>query len=286
MFRNKGEDDINRAMAANALGLIGSKSVQILTECLKDTEVFVRRQAVTALTRMAPNQTAAIPALIKALDDVDEAVRAEAVEGLGPEFFGREARSQLRAALHSPSPFVRVGAATVLVETDASSTSPTQVLVSLLKHRHGEVRLAAAAAFRHAGPEAKQAVPALTHALQDPDSRVRSYAAEGLARIGPDAKPAFSALAKALADEDEFVRGYAAKALGKIGSADKGALEGLIKAIRDESDDVSVMAIRALGDIGPQASGAVDALLNAEKSNDARISREAKSALKKIRRRR
>ena len=67
----------------------------------------------------------------------------------------------------------------------------------------------------------------------DADEKVRWYAAFALSEIGPDAADALPALTAALDDFDDDVRGYAARALGRIGPLAITALPRLT-ALRDD----------------------------------------------------
>jgi radical SAM protein with 4Fe4S-binding SPASM domain len=84
------------------------------------------------------------------------------------------------------------------------------------------------------GPQAKEAVPALTDALKDGDATVRSGAASALGAVGPEAKPAVPALMELLRDKEQYVRVGAARALGSIGPEAKAAVPALIQAYMDE----------------------------------------------------
>ena len=99
------------------------------------------------------------------------------------------------------------------------------------------------------GPDARQAVPALTRALKDHDSHVRGYAAEALGRIGPEAKQSVPTLIQLLGDEDINVRQNATVTLGKIGPE---SVPALIQSLKDENKDIRQLAAEALGKVGPE----------------------------------
>jgi HEAT repeat protein len=145
-----------------------------------------RLDAATALRYLGLNATgenreqlkAAVPALVAALKDPNEILRARAALALG-----------------NIDPVVAI-APMLYALTDTTS-----------------VRVSAVYALARAGPAA---VPALTQALTNDDQRVRSGAAEALRDIGKEAKPTVPALKEALKDPDPGVRLSAAVALGKI----------------------------------------------------------------------
>ena len=96
------------------------------------------------------------------------------------------------------------------------------------------------------------------HALGDEDKYIRAVAAGALGKLGPEASEAIPALTRALADPEAYVRQEVAKALGEIGPE---AVPALILALKDESGGVREAAVKALGAIGPEAEEAVPALI-------------------------
>jgi HEAT repeat protein len=99
-------------------------------------------------------------------------------------------------------------------------------LLQKLKDNNPGTRYWAARELGHRGPQAKDAVPALTEALKDRDTNVRMGGAYALGEIGPDAKAAVPALQRALNDPAQGVRKGAAYALRQIQEPAASAKEG------------------------------------------------------------
>jgi len=146
------------------------------------------------------------------------------------------------------------------------------------------------------GPDAREAVPALTTMLQDNDWRVADVALEALGKIGADAQEslrqamkspnartrsvavqnygkdvpddvAIPLLVRFLDDPDPNVRENAAWKLGQRGAAAAAAVPKLIALLKDRYGSVALKAAQALGNIGPLAKGAVPALRDVLNSN-------------------
>jgi hypothetical protein len=94
--------------------------------------------------------------------------------------------------------------------------SVPSLMKTLKTHKDPKMRYWAAESLGHFGPEAREAVPALSEALKDPDGMVRMGAAYALAEIGPDAREAAPKLQEALQDPDKQVRDAAAYALPRV----------------------------------------------------------------------
>jgi HEAT repeat protein len=85
-----------------------------------------------------------------------------------------------------------------------------------LEDKDPDVRYTAVSVLGSYGPEAREAVPALTKALRDPDKHVRTGVAYALAEIGADARSAIPALVEASKDRDADVRSAANYALKRL----------------------------------------------------------------------
>lgn len=101
---------------------------------------------------------------------------------------------------------------------DQSSTGPAdvQAMIQQLSSSDEHQRVDACIALGSAGPQAAEAVPALTAALKDPSSLVSSLAAYALGQIGPAAAPALPELRNLLSSGDPEVSRSAMSALRLI----------------------------------------------------------------------
>lgn len=236
-----------RALAAKALGLIGEPAkpaAKALAKLVADQDETVRRAAIRALGQIKPGQEMVVPLMQEALAHADPYVVAYATHNLaevGPDIV---------------PPMLKA------MEDDSTIYYAMLVLAEL-------------------GPDAKEAVPALTKALGHPNVEVRHEAAQALRAIGPDAKSAVPELIKAL--DDEFVQMPAALALGSIGPPASAALDALSK-ISDDSDDVlEICALWAISKIenDPDKSKTVTvpALVKFLVSDDQQVRRAAAMAL-------
>lgn len=108
-----------------------------------------------------------------------------------------------------------------LLEASFSTLSAPDVpgLVRILRTGHEGLRARAADALAMIGPDAREAVDALTETLKDPSDRVRSSAAFALGNMGSHSARAVAPLSKALRDESPAVRYSAQLALESIGTS-------------------------------------------------------------------
>ena len=188
--------------AAQALGALGTDSVNKLILALDDRNRDVRLGIIEALSVIGDQQ--AVPALVGLLRDKSSEVRWEAAIALG-EIGGPEVYSPLKSALFDPDRYVRYGAASALSKTGWIPKTDEERAFWLVGLHEWE-------AVKECGPAA---VGALSMVLQDKDSSVRLKAIEILGSIGD--MRAIPALIKSLRDEDPDVRWKAVLASPKCG---------------------------------------------------------------------
>jgi HEAT repeat protein len=198
-----------------ALGLIGGdRVIPPLAAAVKRKEATVRKKAVESLEKVGPKNKTVVPALMAALKEVDGDIRHYAIETLGG--FGAEAKSAMPVlieTLDDRDMDIRIQAVRALVRIDPTAKEVVPALEKLLHDSERDVRLEALDALGRCG---KPAVAPLLESLKDLDSNILVHAAESLGRIGPEAKEALPALSLLLKDDVEEVRNVAAAALKKI----------------------------------------------------------------------
>src|SRR5262249_45408945 len=104
--------------------------------------------------------------------------------------------------------------------------------------------------------------------LKDKSDKVRIQAAWALGHIGPDSKDAVPALTAALKDANAEVCFKALEALGHIGPPSRSAVPALIAVIREKGTALPFDIIDVLGNIGP---GSVPVLIETLKVSDNNI---------------
>lgn len=260
--------ELDTAMvAARALGRIGGTAVPALAKALPEPDREIREHAALALARIGPPAKAAVPALIKVLQDekADDGVRgaaARALAAIGPD--AGEAVPALVAALKQPRQALVEPVFHALAEIGKSAVP---ALVGLLQDKNPYLRQQAARALGEIGREALPAVPALTTALKDQDRALSAQAAEALGRIGPGAAEVVPELAALLETRTGFppYRRAIARAVGEMGAQAKGVVPALLAALRDPDEEVAATAAQALHRFGSAVKVAdwIDALKNA-----------------------
>ena len=243
--------DLRQNGGVAALQGLGATAYPALKRALDDKDEAVRLAVITALRLqiMGP----ACNATVKILDEVlrshpDAAIRTHAAEGLGYVGYVFPARPEavqtLIRALHDSSDDVKGMAAVGLVRLDA--------------WRDQDV------------------VPPLVAALNSSDETVLYSALGALGELGPAAEQAVPALLQALNHKDPMVAESAAEALGKIGQA---ALPALLEALNGPDTAVRAQAAKALEGIGGAGQAAAAQLIGMLKHEAAAVRAAAARAL-------
>ena len=261
----KSDEEMMPYFAVEALGQLGpaaEEAIPALLEMIKHDDFwFVADRAAEALGKIGP---AAVPLLLEALNNSNEAVRAHAAEALGGVGDGGHvAIPKLIAALkHDEDAGVRAAAARALGEMAGGNAEAVSALIEALSDSDRNVRGAAVRALGRVGSKAKAAVAALVALLDKVECNEAIYRTFGA--IGPDAKAAIPVLEAALPADPIG----AAKALGRIGPA---SVPTLIKGLKHDNAYVRSSSALALRYLGPDASDAVPALIEVvETDEDAR----------------
>jgi HEAT repeat protein len=254
---------------ASALTELGEPGVAALAHALESGKPGARKYAVIALQEVGPVAKAAVPALIKALQEGEDAhIRSPAAYSLGR--IGPAAKAAVPAltkALRDTDGHVRINAADALRRIDNSSAG-VPALIEVCKDPSPSNRCTAAMVLADFGPAAKDAVPALLELFKDSDPYIPSYAAFALWQIARHER-AIPAL----------IEHGASEFLGQIGPEAKAAVPALTKAALSKEATSSwgpsasfraARAIEALGNIGAEAKSAIPIIRPFLKTDDVR----------------
>ncbi len=275
--------------AIGEIGPPGTKDAsEALSEALYDESSEVREAAARALsTNMYHYFRIAAPALVDALQDVDEKVCMAAADALGScppinldlltDILEHENYSVRRAAVLELGEIGYYG-----------HTESTSGLINILRSKDPSLRALAAWALGSQGKNAAGAVEPLKDALEDESSNVREKATWALGCIGSMIerfdRSIFFAL---LSDENKNVRQAAAWGLGTIPTkGDYSPLQPLLERLAEEKDSrVREKVIWAVGELTPNSAlvqPALPFLTEALSDQDWTIRRAAATALGKI----
>jgi HEAT repeat protein len=239
---------------------------------LVDKDPATHLAVIYSLGKIGPAAASSMPELkrLAAGDDPLTAVIASwASVCLDPDNIQvrREAIGRVVRALRSEDRKIRQTAARALVDLPKSQDGDPTVrkeFEKLLAESSPETIADSLEAIAETGP---RAVPGLIVALKH--KGVRAAVANVLGQIGPEAKQAVPALTEALADSDAAGRREILFALGRIGAEDASAVAAIIQAMEDEEENVRYSAVYALGKIGAPAAAGTEALKKNLVSEDA-----------------
>jgi HEAT repeat protein len=205
--------------AFEELGECEPEAVPVLIALLDSPEAGTRATAAQVLGRgraSGPWALAALPALLRRLEDPDSNVRYSAmwsVRQMAPQS-APVAVAGLTALLDSPSADTRAMAAASLASISPWSRPALPALLRRLEDPDRDVRYGAGDAVqRLVYDEAPGAVDGIVALLGSPNAGTRSLAATILGDIGPYAWPALPALLRCRDDPDKVVRGLAERAV-------------------------------------------------------------------------
>ena len=268
-----------------------SAALATLSTALGSDRVNTRIAAMSALSDLTGSlddaeEAALADRFVGLLEDDHPAVRGAAATSLVR--FGPTAITALEKALDKPA--LRTLAMELLAAAGSKAKPAVDNLVAALADADPATRGDAAVALAAIGPDAAEAVPALTKLLagDEKEAALRYAAAYALGRIGPAAAPGAETLRGLSKSEDELMASVAVWALLKIEPENKAqvaaAVPVLRKALRGERDLARLEAATALGELGGAAASAVPILeLVSEDDPLAAVRRAAAAALEKIR---
>lgn len=236
-----------------------------------------RSSAVQLLGQVAPGDPAAVPALIRVLNDKDQNLALSAKETLTQA--GHVAVMPLAKALKQPEPTVRYLAASALADMGPDTAEAVPMMLDALTDNVPEIRSALVIALARSGAPVSEFLPALISLFRDSAVTVRLDAINAVAAFQAEAAPATLPLTGQLKDAEQWVRSSAAFALGQIGSKAREAVPALQAALKDSSPHVRISAASALWKITDKSEGLPPIFAAALKESDSRIRNYAAQGL-------
>ncbi len=247
---------VEEARAAFTSG--GAEGVEVLVTLLKhqpgsDWEsAEIRWQVCELLASIGPAAKPAAADLIAACSDGDPHVRNVAAAALPKVDAASEAAVPVLVKMLENDKTVNVLRA--LSEYGSDAAPALEPLVEILKDQDlaTEVRWNAARTLGKLRAAGVSAEAVLVEHLKDKEATVREHSAEALGDIGPGAKNSVSALVAVLADPATRVRRDAVRSLGQIGTVSEEALPEIRKLLKDPEKIVQDAAKTALEILDPQ----------------------------------
>jgi len=268
----------DRSAAAKSLGLLGpqaSAAVPALVQALDDPHPQVQSEATAALGRIGKT---AVPALTELLTDNHPAIRRAAAFSLGE--MGPQAEGAITALIESLTDSNKDVRASTVYSLAMIGFPAMSALSNVIDHGDAKARGDAIIALMRIRQSMRLVLPPLikmAHA-EDPASRSQALGALGALRFADDA--AITTLIEALKDPVSEVRLAAIKSLTLVFWRAEAAVPDLIHCLQDESPGVREWGVKALGEIGPRARAAVPGLRRLE--NDPACQSAVAEALRKI----
>lgn len=212
-----------------------SSDIGTLISGLSNPDAEKRSQSACALGRAGERAVAAIPALIKLLDD---GARIDPQQVCCRHPFDGQQQQPDQESLVEHS----VGEAAVEALIAIGKPSVEPLIVSL---KDGRVRMRKNSAWALAQLRDRRALQPLLAAVKDEAWQVRAYAAAALGELRDAAT--VEPLINALKDESQYVRWFAAASLGQ--QRDRRVIEPLTNALKDAHPRVRAYAAASLGQL-------------------------------------
>jgi HEAT repeat protein len=293
---------------AEPWGVKGAAAIAAFVAALDDDSWSKRWRAVRNLARTKRRDAAIEPALRRALEDAEPAVRLAALGGLALRkrltpadraAFDRDAdwevrvaslemasedhAARLRRAFEDPHPAVRRQAFVLLTGQMEADSVPWERLREGLRDGNPGVRLAALetiAMSRTSRFDRTEFAALMLEALRDPHPHVRREAAEQLSHADPALEGVVPGVVAALRDDAFVVRLAARMSLADFGGRAAPAVPDLLSKLDDAA--LRTAAAGALGRIGPPAEAALPKLAAALEDEDRDYRFEVALALRRI----
>ena len=240
---------------------------------LQDKDKWVRSAAASALGDIGAAAKAAVPALIKGLNDPE--MKLACVIGLnGAAQDSPEVIPIYQKLLLDPDSNIRSWTVLALGAMKVEQETAIKLLVDTLQDENENVRSSAAASLGQIGPAAASAVPQLERLLemeeQHPDNPRSEIACwkilEALEKMGPAARAAVPMLTNHINSANPMLSAYSARALWAIEPHNALSIPCFMEKLTPGGDNSQSSAqywsLIALARIGPEARAALPLVRN------------------------
>jgi len=262
------------------IGPPAKAAVPELIKLLDDKELEVRMQAILALGSIGSAAKSAGPAVGKLLNDSTPAIRYAAAFTLG-QIGATEALPELVKAEEDKDEFLRMVAAWAVAKLNPDDkpavSKAIDLIVAALKQDNVFVRRGAARALVELDAPPALVGPPLVAALDDPDPAVQAHVYGAIASLGDEIVPRVAERLHDPATHDKAVR-----LLGLMGAEAKGAVPHLVTALEKAAPEQRRELLFTLAAIGPDSAAATPALVKALADPDEDLRVSACYALGKI----
>jgi len=268
-----------RGSAAKALAFIGAPAVRHLLPLTKANDERESQLAFQALSTMETEGKAAIPDLVRMLEqgrpDPKEVLVTLAAMGAD----AKSALPAIRKQASAKDPGLRTYALLAIGLIGPSPPEDGPLALPFLNDTHPNVREAAISVVWKLRTETATTVPILIELLSDPHREVAEEAAKALGGLG--SRSAIPALLRVL-DGNQSLSVEALWALDDIGTLSKEAVPLLVKSMKRLHPGAQRRVAEMLGKIGPEAAGAIKCLRDALTDDEASVRMAAAEALGRI----
>ena len=196
---------------------------RMMTEPQFQQQESIKRAIITALLRIGPAASEALPEVISALDAKDSLARIEAIRAVRA-IDGEKAQAAIPQLIQA------------LQANDKSDAFVSQ--------QQPRVRAEAAETLRAMGQAARPAMPELIKLLDDPDEWARANAVQAISNIDPTDPQALAGLIVAMRDPEGRVSRAANIALLKTGPVNIEVIRAFIRAVRENAGRFSISGDR------------------------------------------
>lgn len=267
----------------------GVEDLPVLRKALKHAAPEVRVFASETFLKLKSGADRAVPDLVQAVLDNEQAVVFNAVLALEErghlleEEQARKVLPSLVKLLRAGNPRVRLAAITLVGSAGGAGKPAVAELIRGLEDADAQVRGRSAEALGRLGTDGEEAAFLLLQMLQGDEVENKARAALSLANVGPKAKYAIPHLNAAYQSSDRRLKDAAQQALVKIGPLSPSDAKMFLEGLKDKRESIRMSAARLLGELRADAGWAVPELVRVLDDPAKEVRMNALSAIESIR---